>query len=72
MHLHISLGVPTAMQSIQNVWGERGGAGSARNGTVGRKGLEFLLEVIWEFSLQFELSSFLMSQMKYAVELLLA
>lgn len=71
--MHISLGVPTAMQSVQNVWGE--GAGSARNGTVGRKGLEFLLEVIWEFSLQFahlEMSSFLMSQIKYVHELLLA
>lgn len=33
------------MQSVQNVWG---GVGSAWNGTVGRKGLEFLLEVIWE------------------------
>lgn len=71
MHLHIWLGVPTAMQSIQNVWGD----GSARNGTVGRKRLEFLLEVIWEFSLQLahlEMSSFLMFQMKYVHELLLA
>lgn len=61
------------MQSIQNVWGE--GAGSARNGTVGRKGLEFLLEVIWEYSLQFahlELSISLMPQIEYVVELLLA
>ena len=50
-------------------------AGSARNGTVGRKRLEFLLEVIWEFSLQFahlETSSFLMTQVKYVNEPLLA
>lgn len=46
MHLHISHGVPTAMQSIPNVWGDA--ARSARNGTVGRKGLKFLVGVIWE------------------------
>lgn len=35
MLLHISHGVPTAMQSVQNVQGE--GAGSGWNGTLGRK-----------------------------------
>lgn len=35
MPLHISHGVPTAMQSVHNVQGE--GAGSGRNGTLGRK-----------------------------------
>lgn len=71
VHLHISLGVPTARQSIQNVWEEGVGSSSM----VGRKRLEFHLEVIWEFSLHFaylERSSFLMAQLKCTHKLLLA